>query len=95
MNLDITGKQLDLTDALKDFITERFENVRKHSNKITHAHVTCELTKDEQIAEARLHIPGTEIFAKASSDNMYKSIDLLIDKIIKQIDKYREKHEGK
>ena len=95
MNLDITGKQLELTDALKDFITERFENVRKHSSKITNAHVTCETIKDEQVAEARLHIPGSEIFAKASSDNMYKSIDLLIDKITKQIDKYREKHEGR
>ena len=55
----------------------------------------CETIREEQIAEARLHIPGSEIFAKASSDNMYKSIDLLIEKITKQIDKYREKHEGK
>lgn len=95
MNIDITGHQMDLTEALKDFITQRFDRVCKHAQHITSAHVTCKTEKSLQLVEARLHVPGTEIFAHSSSENMYKSIDLLIEKLIKQLDKHREKHQGK
>lgn len=93
MNISITGRHhMELTDALKAFIEERFDHIAKHSQQITNCHVICEVQKNLQMVEATLHIPGAEIHAKSDSENMYKSIDLLIEKLIKQIDKYREKH---
>ncbi len=86
---------MELTDALKTFIDDRFAQIKKHSMDITSAHIICAIEKNLQKAEITLHIPGTEIFAKSESENMYKTIDLLIEKVIKQIDKYREKHDLK
>jgi putative sigma-54 modulation protein len=95
MNLNITGQQMELTATLKDFITQRFDQVSKHCQDITNAHVICKVQRELQLAEAKIHIPGAEIFAHSSSENMYKTIDLLIEKLIRQVDKHREKNQGK
>lgn len=101
--IQLTGQNLEITDPLRNFVNEKLERLDHHADDITSLHVVLHVEnqhkakdpedKDEpqQIASARLHIRGSEIYAKAESGDMYKSIDLLLEKLVRQI----QKHKGK
>ena len=54
-------------------------------------HVVLNVEKLKQIAEAKVHLNGGEVFAQCEDDNMYAAIDLLIDKLDRQVIKHKEK----
>lgn len=90
--IQITGQNIEITQTLHSYINDKFEKLTRHGNKITSSHVTLNVDKGgRQMAEAKLHVPGSEIFAKAESEDMYKSIDALLDKLVRQLDKHRAK----
>ena len=91
MPLNITGHNIELTPALREFTEKKFKRLKAHQDTITSTHITFNINKLNQIAEAQIHVPGHTIVAKAESDNMYTSIDLLIDKLLRQLTKYKEK----
>lgn len=91
--IQIAAHNTELTPTLRTYINSKFERISKHATRATSIHVTLNVEKLQQIAKAKLHIPHAEIYAEATSEDMYKTIDLLIDKIVKQLDKHREKHE--
>ena len=89
--IKFSGHGVGVTQGLHDFTTEKFARVQKHAANATSIQVFFNVNKLSQEAEATLHIPGAEIFASAESDDMYKTIDLLVGKIIRQLDKHKEK----
>ena len=93
LSIQISGHSVEITTALHDFIYKKFERAQKHFDHITTLHVFLEVNKHVQSAEATVHIPGHEIFAKADSEDMYKAIDLLVDKVVRQLDKHKEQHQ--
>ena len=91
MQLDITGHQITLTDALQTRIREKMHKLERHSDEITHMHVVLNIEKHIHQAEATAHVPGAELFAIAEADDMYAAIDLLSDKLDRQLLKHKEK----
>jgi putative sigma-54 modulation protein len=91
MQITITGRQFDITDALKKLITEKLERVHHRDQQITTVTISLHVENLSHTADATLHCHGTEIHASATSEDMYKSIDQLIDKLITQITKHKEK----
>ncbi len=91
MQLNISGHQLDITDALRDYVTEKMARLERHFDKITNVQVTLEVEKLRQKAEATLHIAGGEVVANADHEDMYAAIDLLTDKLDRQLIKHKEK----
>ncbi len=91
MRTQFTGNNVEITTALKEFTESKLEKLTKHSTTIQSVHITFDVDKLRQIAEAKLHITSAEIFARAESENMYKTIDLLIEKLIRQLDKHKGK----
>lgn len=89
--IQITGHNIELTNILRNFINDKFNRLVKHSKKITSIHVILSVEKLRQIAEAKIHIPHSEIVVKEESDDMYKTIDLLTDKLVRQLDKCRDR----
>lgn len=89
--IQITGHNIEITDTLNNTVNNKFSRLRKHSKKITRIHVILNVEKLRQIAEATLHIPNSEIYAKEESEDMYKSIDGLIDKLVAQLDRVKER----
>ena len=88
----ISGHHIDVTPAIKDHINEKLSKVSKLTDQITSLNVTLLKDNKGQKAEARLHIPGKEIFAAASSeDRLFHAIDDMVDKLVKQIDKHKTK----
>lgn len=86
----ISGVHLDLTDALKDIVKEKVDRLFRHDGSIVRLRVELEhvTTKDpaqEFVAKGHVEVHGPDLIASAVSDDLYKSIDLLIQKLDRQV----------
>lgn len=93
LQIQITGRNIELTDAIRDTVNEKFKKLQKHFSHITHIHVTLRVNKVDrspkgesgdvrklQSAKALIQLPSQpDIVAEKSTDNLYSSIDLLVD----------------
>jgi putative sigma-54 modulation protein len=91
MQINLTGHHVNVTDSLRDYVNEKFEKLERHFDHINNVHVVLTVEKLNQIAESTVHLSGSEVHAKAESNDMYASIDSLIDKLDRQILKYKGK----
>lgn len=91
MQLSITGQQIEVTDSLRGYITEKMERIERHFDHMVNAHFVLHVQKQIHEAEATLNAPGATIHANAKSGQMYAAIDTLIDKLDAQVRKYKEK----
>ncbi len=91
MQVNFTGHGLDVTPALRDYMTGKLEKIERHALKVTSMQVILGVEKLNQIAEAIIHVPGSEIHARAQSEDMYSAIDMLIDKLDRQVIKHKQK----
>lgn len=97
MQINITGHHLDVTPALRTYVHEKFERLQRHFDHITNSHVILSVEKDRQKAEATLHVNRANLFAEVEHEDMYAAIDMLIDKLDRQLKKHKEKlgsHKG-
>ena len=93
MQLNLTGQHVEITPALKDYFSEKLQRINRHISGITQVHAILSVDKLQKIAEAKINVPGGQLFAKAISEDMYAAIDSLMDKLDKQAIKHKEKHE--
>ncbi|MDG6773584.1 ribosome-associated translation inhibitor RaiA [Thiomicrorhabdus sp. ZW0627] len=91
MQINITGHHMDLTDALRDYVTEKVGKLERHFDHVTNVHVILTVEKQLQKAEATVHASGADLFAQHDTEDMYASIDGLVDKLDRQIIKHKEK----
>lgn len=91
MLINFTGRNIEVTPALKTFTTEKMERLANHFKNISQIHVTFHVEKLDQIAEATVHYSGADIHATSESDDLYTAIDELVDKLQTQITKHKEK----
>ena len=91
MQIHLTSHKMDVTPALRNFTQEKFDKLERHFDKITSVHVTFDVEKLMQIAEATILVSKGELHASSESENLYTAIDLLIDKLDKQLVKHKEK----
>ena len=91
MNLTITGHHLEVTPAIHEYVEAKLERVIRHFDHVTHVSVIMSVEKLRQKAEVTLHVRGRDIFAEADSEDMYATLDTLIDKLDRQLLKHKEK----
>ena len=91
MQISITGHHIDITRALKDFITSKFERLERHFDGMTNIHVILNVEKDRKTAEATIHVSGGKVYADSQHEDMYAAIDTLVDKLDRQLKKHKEK----
>lgn len=91
MNLTITGHHLEVTPALHDYVTNKLERVIRHFDNVTSVTVILSVEKLQQRAEVTVHVRGKDIFVEAENGDMYAAIDLLIDKLDRQVLKHKHK----
>ena len=92
MNLQLTGHHLEVTPALRDYVTSKLVRIRNHFDHVIDVKVTLSVEKLAQKVEATLHVPGNDLHAACEDDNMYSAIDMLTDKLDRQVVKHKEKH---
>ena len=91
MNYIISGKNIEVTDALKQAIYEKLERIEKFFGEDTAAQVTLSVDKDRQKIEVTIPVKGNIIRSEQSSTDMYVSIDLVEEVIERQLRKYKNK----
>lgn len=91
MQIDVTGHHVELTDPLRNYVSEKFERLERHFDHVTDVHVILSVEKLRHTAEATMHISGGKLFADSTSEDMYAAIDSLTDKLDRQIKKHKEK----
>ena len=91
MQIELSGRHVDITDALRDYVNNKFERLQRHFDHMTNIHTVISVEKARQKAEATVHMSGNNIFAEAEDENMYAAIDALVDKLDSQIRKHKEK----
>ena len=91
MKINLTGHHVDITNSLREYVNTKFLKLERHFDQINNVYVVLTVEKINQIAEATIHLKGAEVHAKADNQDMYASIDALIEKLDRQI----LKHKGK
>lgn len=89
MNISIRGKQMELTDALKEYVLKRVGKLEKYSDEFMDVKVTLLVEEGRHRVEVTAPIHGIILRGEEESADMYASIDLVIEKLERQIDKYR------
>jgi putative sigma-54 modulation protein len=90
MKLKISFKHLEHTPSLDQRIKEKSEKFEKYFQGNTSVQWTCWVHHEEHWAEVKVHGPKFDFFAKASADNMYKSLDLVVEKMERQFEKQKD-----
>jgi putative sigma-54 modulation protein len=98
MKLVIQGKNIDITDAIHDYVHQKIEKAIAHFDTLlTEVDVNLSVARNPRInpmkqsAEVTMYVNGSIVRAHESSENLYASIDLVADKIARQLRKYKEK----
>jgi putative sigma-54 modulation protein len=98
MKLVIQGKNIDVTDAIRQYVHQKIEKSIAHFDYLlTEVDVNLSVARNprmtamKQSAEVTLYVNGAIVRAQESSENLYASIDLVADKIGRQLRKFKEK----
>ena len=91
MNYIISGKNIDVTDGLRDAIYDKLGRLEKFFNADTNVQVTFSVEKERQKIEVTIPMKGHIIRAEQVSDDMYVSIDMVVEIIERQVTRYKKK----
>ncbi len=94
MNLNVSGHHLEVTPAIRSYVSAKLERVKRHFDHVIDAHVILSVAKLRQKAEVTLHVRGKDIHCACEDADLYAAIDLLVDKLDRQVLKYKDmRHE--
>ncbi|MDP7593570.1 MAG: ribosome hibernation promoting factor [Litorilituus sp.] len=91
MQINLTGHHVEITTSLRDYVDTKFAKLERHFDHINNVYVVLTVEKINQKAEATVHLTGSEVHASSENTDMYASIDTLVDKLDRQILKYKGK----
>jgi putative sigma-54 modulation protein len=91
MQLSVTGQQIDVTDSLRDYESSKIEKIERHFDLVSDVHCILKVEKLRHTAEATVNVNGGKIYADSTEQDMYAAIDSLVDKLDRQVRKYKEK----
>lgn len=91
MNLQLTGHHVEITPAIRDYVTSKLERINRHFDHVIDVNVVLSVDKLRHMVDATVRVRGKDIHAEAIEPDMYAAIDALADKLNRQILKYKEK----
>ena len=94
MNLHLSGHHLELTPAIREYVTSKLDRVKRHFDHVIDVNVILSFEREQRHAEASIHLRGKDLFAESQDPDMYAAIDSLVDKLDRQIVKHKEKLAG-
>ena len=91
MQLNISGHHVELSPALQDYIKGKLQRIQRHFDHVVDAHVVLGVQRQLHKAEATVHVSGNTLHAESEHEDMYAAIDLMLDKLDRQVKKHKEK----
>ena len=95
MNLNVSGHHVEVTPAIRSYVRTKIERVTRHFDHVIDAHVILTVEKLSQKAEVTLHVPGRDLHCECEDADLYAAIDLLADKLDRQVLRYKDKLQDK
>jgi putative sigma-54 modulation protein len=94
MNLTISGHHLEVTPALRSYVTTKLDRITRHFDQVVDIKVilTVEKQKEKerrQRAECMIHVKGGDMFAESSHQDLYAALDDLVDKLDRQVGRHK------
>jgi putative sigma-54 modulation protein len=94
MNLTISGHHLEVTPALRNYVTAKLDRITRHFDQVVNVKVllTVEKQKEKegQRAECSIHVKGNDLFAESAHEDLYAAVDDLFDKLDRQVVRHKE-----
>ena len=94
MNLNLSGHHLDITPAIRAYVTNKLVRLTRHFDHVIDVNVVLSVDKLRQQVTANLHVRGKDIHAECVEPDMYAAIDALADKLDRQVLRHKEKRNG-
>lgn len=91
MNIKVTGKNLEITEAIRSYVTEKADRLEKFEGANTELNVVCKVEREDQIAEMQLSHNGEFIKIEEKNEDLYAAIDLAFDRLERQMRKSKER----
>jgi putative sigma-54 modulation protein len=96
MNLTISGHHLEVTPALRQYVTGKLDRITRHFDQVVDVKVllTVEKMKEKekrQRAECNIHVKGNDLFAESAHEDLYAAVDDLVDKLDRQVVKHKDR----
>jgi len=96
MNLTISGHHLEVTPALRSYVTDKLDRITRHFDQVVDVKVLLSIEnqteKDgRQKAECNIHVKGNDMFAESAHYDLYAAVDDLIDKLDRQVVKHKDR----
>jgi putative sigma-54 modulation protein len=91
MNLHLTGHHVEITPAIRDYVTQKLTRINRHFDHVIDVNVIVTVEKLDQKIEANVHLSGKDIHVQANDADMYAAIDVLMDKLDRQVLKHKER----
>ena len=91
MQINITGHHIEVTPALRAYVTEKFQRIYRHFDNVISIDVILKVENHHKQVEAKVNTAGKSLFAQDSGTDMYAAIDGLIDKLDKQVRRRTDK----
>ena len=91
MNVQVSGHHVEVTQAIRDYVLSKLERVQRHFDQVIEINVILSVQKLRQKAEISVHMPGKDIHVESDDEDLYAAIDLMMDKLDRQIIKHKDK----
>jgi putative sigma-54 modulation protein len=91
MKIEITSRHFEASERVRNYVNSEMEKLNKFDHLISTCKVILEKSKEGETAEITLHVSGKDLVCSESSDDFIKSIDLAVDKMERQLKRYKEK----
>ncbi len=96
MNLTISGHHLEVTPALRGYVTSKLQRLTRHYDDLVDVNVilTVESLQEKQLrqkAECSIRVKGSEMFAESAHEDLYAAVDKLMDKLDRQVVRYKDR----
>ena len=91
MNLTVSGHHVAVTPAIRTYVESKLNRITRHFDHVIDLNVILSVEKLRQKAEVSVHVRGKEIFVECDDADLYAAIDALVDKLDRQILKYKDR----
>ncbi len=96
MNLTISGHHLEVTPALRSYVTTKLDRITRHFEQVVDVKVLLSVEKQKekerrQRAECNIHVKGNDIFAESTHEDLYAAVDELVDKLDRQVVRHKDR----
>jgi putative sigma-54 modulation protein len=96
MNLTISGHHLEVTPALRNYVTTKLDRITRHFDQVVDVKVLLSVEKQKekerrQRAECNIHVKGSDLFAECAHEDLYAAVDELVDKLDRQVVRHKDR----